>query len=260
MHVDTAVESESSFNLQDPFCICALPTMNDPVTDAMIVAAFRRYVAVFSDGVYFARSSGGLEEAVSRDQWVWAEDGSSLTIPGTDGTFHTVRVAKDGSDIICTCKNWKFGKHRDQKAKKTFKHVHVCRHVVGVEYLRMAQHMPRAVTLGVTQADRPSCDSLSVVFCDSSKLSHALNLLHSHGTGDTVKGRLVDGVVELSRGGTRVTYTLSGYGTNEFVMSAARAHCLLRELAPRQRDEPEVVIELRQDTVSVFGEQFMFTP
>lgn len=259
MQVDTAVDPETSFNLQDPFCICALPVMNDPVTDAMIVAAFRRYVEFFPDGAYFTRATGGLEEVVSRNQWIWAEDGSSLTIPGTDGSSHTVRIAKDGSDIICTCKSWKFGKHRDQKAKKTFKNVHVCRHVVGVEFLRMAQHMPRAADLGIPKADR-SPDSLSVVFCDSPKVTFALNLLRYQGVGEMVRIRLLDGVIEFSRGDTRITYHQSGYGVNEFVLPAERAHYLQQQLAPIQAQEPEVVIELRNGRPSVFGERFSFIP
>jgi hypothetical protein len=105
-----------------PFAVCALPSA-ERVSNEALQAACDTMLALFPDGPIAERIKGGLEEALARHEWQRSERAIRTRT-------QTVKLARSGEDIICSCPDWKF---------KRKAHNGMCRHICAVELVRMAQ-------------------------------------------------------------------------------------------------------------------------
>jgi hypothetical protein len=209
-----------------PFAVCALPTAERVSTEAL-QAAFENMLALFPDGAIAERIKGGLEEALVRHEWQLSERAICTRT-------QTVKLAKSGEDIICSCPDWKF---------KRKAHNGMCRHICAVELVRMAQawetltHHRVIADIGMTTAVLRSVLSCAIT---------------SHRSSECITFAFAQNTLAVNTDTLALTLRCDGYGACTLLLPPHGLADLVAQLGAT--DDDDVMIQVTPTHLDVLGD------
>lgn len=249
-----------------PFAVNALPSLTIPVTDDEIEAAYQAFIEFYahSDQVLKRAERARTQVVLKRDSWTSYPTGG-IEVPGSaprkgaDPVNHLITLSEDG--LVCRCSDHIFKGHANGT---------MCKHVIGLELVRMAQMRQQAhpVTAmaallpptiseaGPTPAERT--EAFIELACR--RLVRALGLLveelWSEDSGDHVMFAYVDGRLIIDGGEAAIRLEIAAHGSSTISLPATTVLRFYERLKHLVATEPEIVLRITPERLDIIGEQF----